>query len=83
MVTCKLSAILGDRRIKVADVARDTGIARAVLDRWYHDRVASFDRDVLGRLCRYLGVSPGELLKLVEQGDLFSSGGQQIDDGGQ
>lgn len=83
MVTCKLSAILGDRRIKVADVARDTGIARAVLDRWYHDRVASFDRDVLGRLCRYLGVSPGDLLKLVEQGDLFGSGGQQIDDGGQ
>lgn len=71
MVTCKLSAILGDRRLKVADVARDTGIARAVLDRWYHDRVASFDRDVLGRLCRYLGVAPGDLLRVVDQGDLF------------
>ncbi len=76
MVTCKLSAILGDRRLKVADVARDTGIARAVLDRWYHDRVASFDRDVLGRLCRYLNVKPGDLLKMVEQGDLFGAGSQ-------
>lgn len=80
MVTCKLSAILGDRRLKVADVSRDTGIARAVLDRWYHDRVASFDRDVLGRLCRYLNVKPGDVLKLVEQGDLFGAGSQEIVD---
>ncbi len=71
MITCKLSAILGERRIKVADLARDTGIARAVVDRWYHDRVSSFDRDVLSRLCDYLQVTPAELLKLVEQGKLF------------
>ena len=71
MITCKLSAILGERRIKVADLARETGIARAVLDRWYHDRVSSFDRDVLSRLCDFLKVTPGELLKVVDQGQLF------------
>ena len=80
MITCKLSAILGDRRLKVSDVARDTGLARAVLDRWYHDRVASFDRDVLGKLCRYLGVTPGDMLKVVEQGDLFGSESQHFID---
>ncbi|MBU1664146.1 MAG: helix-turn-helix transcriptional regulator [Gammaproteobacteria bacterium] len=31
----------------------------------------SFDRDVLARLCQYLKVKPGELLVLVDQGDLF------------
>lgn len=72
MITCKLSAILGERRIKVSDVTRDTGIARATLDRYYHDRVNSFDRDVLGKLCDYLKVTPGDLLKVVEQGKLFS-----------
>ncbi|PPC88713.1 MAG: Cro/Cl family transcriptional regulator [Methylotenera sp.] len=71
MITCKLSAILGERRIKVADLARDTGIARAVVDRWYHDRVSSFDRDVLSRLCDYLKVTPADLLQTVEQGKLF------------
>lgn len=71
MITCKLSAILGERRIKVSDVTRDTGIARATLDRYYHDRVNSFDRDVLGKLCDYLKVTPGDLLKVVEQGTLF------------
>lgn len=71
MITCRLSTVLGERRIKVSDVARDTGIARATLDRYYHDRVKSFDRDVLGRLCDYLQVVPGDLLQVVEQGKLF------------
>lgn len=71
MITCRLSAILGERRIKVSDLARDTGIARATLDRYYHDRVNSFDRDVLGKLCDYLKVTPGDLLKVVDQGKLF------------
>ncbi|MDO9050021.1 MAG: helix-turn-helix transcriptional regulator [Methylotenera sp.] len=71
MITCKLSAILGERRIKIADVARDAGIGRATLDRWYHDKVSSYDRDVLSRLCDYLQVTPADLLKVVEQGKLF------------
>jgi len=71
MITCKLSAVLGERRIKVSEVVTQTGIARAVVDRWYHDKANSFDRDVLGRLCSFLKVTPGELLQVVEQGDLF------------
>ncbi|MDD5388081.1 MAG: helix-turn-helix transcriptional regulator [Gallionellaceae bacterium] len=71
MITCKFSTLLGERRLKVADVCRATGIARATLDRYYYDRVKSFDRDVLTRLCQYLKVTPGELLVMVEQGELF------------
>jgi putative transcriptional regulator len=73
MISCRLSTILGARRIKVAEVCRATGIARATLDRYYYDRVKSFDRDVLARLCRFLKVSPGELLVWVNQGDLFDA----------
>ena len=73
MITCRLSTILGARRIKVSDVCRATGIARATLDRYYYDRVNSFDREVLTKLCDYLQIEPGELIAKVEQGDLFSS----------
>lgn len=72
MITCRLSTILGARRIKVSDVCRATGIARATLDRYYNDRVNSFDREVLTKLCDYLQVEPGELITKVEQGDLFA-----------
>ncbi len=72
MITCRLSTILGAKRIKVSDVCRATGVARATLDRYYYDRVKSFDREVLGKLCQFLEVKPGDLLVEVEQGDLFS-----------
>ena len=71
MIICRLSTILGARRIKVSDVCRATGIARATLDRYYNDKVKSFDREVLGKLCQFLHVKPGELLVTVEQSDLF------------
>lgn len=71
MISCRLSTILGAKRLKVADLVRATGIARATLDRYYYDRVKSFDRVVLEKLCVFLKVQPAELLVWVEQGDLF------------
>jgi putative transcriptional regulator len=72
MISCRLSTILGAKRLKVSDVCRGTGIARATLDRYYYDRVKSFDREVLGKLCQFLQVKPADLLVLVNQGDLFA-----------
>jgi putative transcriptional regulator len=73
MIRCRLSTILGAKRIKVSDVCRATGIARATVDRYYYDRVNSFDREVLSRLCDFLAVKPGDLLVIVEQGRLFDA----------
>ncbi|MEP6605003.1 MAG: helix-turn-helix transcriptional regulator [Nitrosospira sp.] len=71
MITCRLSTILGARRLKVSDLCRGTGIARATLDRYYYDKVKSFDREVLGKLCTFLNIKPGDLLTTVDQQDLF------------
>ena len=73
MISCRLSTILGAKRLKVPDVCRATGIARATLDRYYNDRVNSFDREVLGKLCDFLQVNPGDLLVVVNQGNLFGT----------
>src|SRR3990167_1152138 len=74
MISCRLSTILGAKRLKVSDVCRATGIARATLDRYYYDKVNSFDREVLSNLCDFLQVKPGDLLVVVEQGKLFDTG---------
>ena len=71
MISCRLSTILGAKRLKVSDVCRGTGVARATLDRYYNDKVNSFDREVLSKLCDFLQVNPGDLLVVVEQGKLF------------
>ena len=79
MISCQLSTILGAKRLKVSDVCRGTGIARATLDRYYYDRVNSFDREVLSKLCKFLRVKPGELLVLVDQKDMFETGDAELD----
>lgn len=73
MISCRLSTILGAKRIKVSDVCRATGIARATIDRYYYDKVNSYDREVLSKLCDFLQVKPGDLLVVVEQGKLFDT----------
>lgn len=73
MVICRLSSLLGERRLKVADVVRDTGIARATVDRYYYDTVQSYDREVLDKLCAYLKVDLPALIQYVRQPDLFDN----------
>lgn len=73
MIRCQLSTLLGARRLKVSEICRGTGIARATLDRYYYDKVNSFDREVLSKLCDFLQVKPGDLLVVVEQGKLFGA----------
>jgi putative transcriptional regulator len=73
MISCRLSTILGSKRLKVSDVCRETGIARATIDRYYYDKVNSFDREVLSKLCDFLQVKPGDLLVVVKQGKLFDT----------
>jgi hypothetical protein len=43
------------------------------MDRYYYDKVNSFDREVLSKLCDFLQVKPGDLLVAVEQGNLFGT----------
>jgi putative transcriptional regulator len=78
MISCRLSTILGAKRLRVSEVCRATGIARATLDRYYNDRVKSFDREVLSRLCDFLKVKPGDLLVVVDQGKLFDDGTDSV-----
>lgn len=73
MVICRLSSLLGERRLKVADVVRDTGIARATVDRYYYDTVQSYDREVLDKLCAYLKVDLPALIRYVRHPDLFDN----------
>ncbi len=65
MIQNKLSELMGARRLKVQDVARGTGLAYKTVWKLYHDRNDSFDREVLSRLCGYLGVGVGDILVYV------------------
>lgn len=66
MVKCNLSTIMGERRLKIADVARDTSINRGTITRMYHEEATRVDLDVIETLCRYFEIEVGDLYQITE-----------------
>ncbi len=65
MVKCHLSRILGERKLKVAEIARDTGINRNTLHRLYNETATRVDLEVIEQICRYLQIEVGDLFEVV------------------
>jgi len=57
---------MGEKRLKIAVVARDTGINRGTITRLYNETAVRIDLDVLDKLCKYLDCTPGDLFERVE-----------------
>lgn len=66
MVKCHLSRIMGERRLKIADVARDTGINRGTITRLYNETATRIELDVVEALCKYLQIDIADLYELVD-----------------
>lgn len=69
MIKCHLSRILGERKLKVAEVARDTGINRNTLHRLYNETTTRIELDVIEVLCQYLDVAIGDLFEVSPKSD--------------
>ncbi|MCJ8268029.1 MAG: helix-turn-helix transcriptional regulator [Psychrosphaera sp.] len=67
MIKCYLSRILGDKKLKVAEIARDTGINKNTLHRLYNETATRIDLEVVEQLCRYLNIEIGELFEIKEE----------------
>lgn len=67
MITCKLSLLMGERRIlKLSDVAQATGINRNTLTNMYYDRATRIELPIADRLCKYFGCNMHELFEYTE-----------------
>ena len=66
MIKCHLSRLMGERKLKISDVARDTGLHRNTITLLYQETANRIDLDAIEVLCRYFGVGVGEMLELQE-----------------
>lgn len=69
MVKCHLSRLLGERKLKISDVVRDTGINRGTLTRLYHETAQRVELKDLEAICLYLNCRVGELLELQDDSE--------------
>lgn len=66
MIRCNLSRILGERKLKVSDVERGTGVHRHKISALYNETAKKVDLDTVDLICKYLDCSVGELFERVD-----------------
>ena len=62
MIRCHFARLLGERKLKISDVARDTGINRGTLTRMYYETAERVELEVLDQLCEYFSIELHELI---------------------
>ena len=61
MVVCKLPILLAERKMRVADLIRGTGINKTTLHKLYNGDLTRIDLDTINRICDYLDIQVGDL----------------------
>ena len=54
---------MGEKRVRIIDVARATGISRNMLSKLYYDRAQRVDLADIAKLCEHLECSVGDLFE--------------------
>ena len=69
MIVNRLSRILGERRISIAELQRQTGLSYVTLHNLYSDKSTRIDFETLNRICGALDVTPSDILEYRDGGE--------------
>ena len=64
MIISNLAVLLAERKMKVADLVRTTGINKSTLHKLYNDESVRIDFETIDKICLALDVEVGDLLVL-------------------
>lgn len=65
MIVNHLPTLLAERRLKVADAVRATGISKTTLHKIYNDQSSRIDFDTIDKLCEFLEVEVGDIFEYI------------------
>ena len=61
MIVSKLPVILAEKKLRVADVVRATGMSKSTLHKLYNEESSRIDFNTIDQLCEFLDVQVGDL----------------------
>lgn len=61
MIKCRLWVLMGERKLNVSELVRETGLPRSSIDALYKDEALRIDVNVIDRLCEYFGCEISDL----------------------
>ncbi len=67
MIRCKLLRLLGDRKMSVLALKRQTELSYVTLQNLYHEKTSGVTFETIDRICRSLECSTGELFEYAEE----------------
>ena len=67
MIKCHLSRLMGERKVRIAAVAKSTGLHRNMLTLLYMETAVRVELDAIDKLCRHFKVSVGELFEFIDE----------------
>lgn len=65
MIKCHLSTLMGQRKLRVMDVARATGLSRNTVTLLYKETAERVDLDAVEQLCKLFECQVGDLLEYI------------------
>lgn len=65
MIKCHLSRIMGEKKLRVADVARAIDVHRNAITLLYEETATRVDLETINKLCAYLDCKIEDLLEFV------------------
>lgn len=67
MIKCRLSRLLGDRRMSVLELKRRTELSYVTLTNLYHEKNTGVTFDTIDKICKGLECNISDLFEYVEE----------------
>lgn len=65
MIRCHLARMMGEHKMRIADVSRETGLSRTTVTLLYKETAQKVDLDALDKLCQLFDCQLNDLLERV------------------
>ena len=69
MIKCHLSRIMGEKKLRIADVARAIGVHRNAITLLYEETATRVDMDTIDKLCAFLDCGIQDLFEYIADSD--------------
>ncbi|MCP5017559.1 MAG: helix-turn-helix transcriptional regulator [Ketobacter sp.] len=73
MIRCHLARMMGEHKMRIADVARETGLSRATVTLLYKETAQKVDLEALDKLCELFDCPLSDLLERVPNSTVNSA----------
>lgn len=67
MIRCNLARLMGERKMKISDVLRETGLSRNTVTLMYKETAQKIDIEALDKLCQLFACEVADILEFTDE----------------